>query len=142
MRGRTILPLLLAAALGALLPGCSQPDSLELFVRRDAARDGVYIYPLPLADTTAAYDFWFYSRVGSRPIESLQLNVQWLAPSGRAFSEVVYMRSVGTGGSKEAYRSGMVPAEAGDWQLSVRPVGVDADFLGLGVVCKKRNGTR
>ena len=85
MRGRTILPLLLAAALGALLPGCSQPDSLELFVRRDAARDGVYIYSLPLADTTAAYDFWFYSRVGSRPIESLQLNVQWLAPSGRAF---------------------------------------------------------
>lgn len=143
MKGRPILPLLMLAGVcaGGLLPACSQPDSQEWFVRRDEARDGVYIYSLPLADTTAAYDFWFYSRVGSRPIESLQLNVQWLAPSGRAFSEVVYMRCVETGGSKEAYRSGMVPAEAGDWQLSVRPVGVDEDFLGLGVICKK-NGTR
>ena len=45
-------------------------------------------------------------------------------------------------GSKELYRSGVVPAQAGDWQLSVRPVGVDEDFLGLGVIYKKRDGTR
>ena len=143
MKGRAILPLLLAAGLfGAMLPGCSQPDSLELFVRRDDARDGVYVYTLPLADTTAAYDFWFYSRTAVRPLESLRLNVQWLAPSGKAFPEVVYMRSVTVRGSRELYRSGMIPAEAGDWQLSVRPVGADEDLLGMGVICKKKNGTR
>lgn len=143
MKGRPILPLLLVPlALGWLPQACSQPDSMEFFVRSADARDGVYIYSLPLADTTAAYDFWLYSRVGSRPIESLQLNVQWLAPSGRAFSEVVYMRAEAGAGTKAPYRSGMVPAEAGDWQLSIRPVGADADFLGMGVICKKKNGTR
>ncbi|MBQ9659679.1 MAG: hypothetical protein IJV37_00235 [Bacteroidales bacterium] len=142
MQGRRILPLLLAAAALGWLPGCSQPDSLELFVRRDAARDGVYVYSLPLTDTTCAYDFWFYSRAGREPLENLQLNVQWIAPSGKRFSEVVYMRTVSTLGTKELYRSGMVPAEAGEWQLSVRPVGVKEDFPGFGVVCKKRDGTR
>jgi len=62
--------------------------------------------------------------------------------SGNGFSETVYMRRVEVRGTREAYRSGMVPAEAGDWQLSVRPVGVDADFLGLGVICKRKDGTR
>ena len=129
-------------ALGWGLTGCVQPDSTEIFIRRDAARDGVYIYHLPLTDTTSAYDFWFYSRVEKRPLDNLQLNVQWLAPSGNGFSETVYMRRVEVRGTREAYRSGMVPAEAGDWQLSVRPVGVDADFLGLGIICKRKDGTR
>jgi hypothetical protein len=134
--------LLAALACGWALAGCSEPDGYEVFVRRDAARDGVYVYSLPLTDTTAAYDFWFYSRVDSRPVENLQLNVQWLAPSGNGFSETVYMRRVDPRGTRELYRSGMVPAEAGDWQLSVRPVGVDAGFQGLGVVCKRQDGTR
>lgn len=141
MRGSLLRGLALLA-LGWGAAACSQPDATELFVRRDAARDGVYIYSLPLSDTTAAYDFWFYSRVEKQALENLQLNVQWLAPSGNGFSETVYMRRVDPGGTKELYRSGMVPAEAGDWQLSVRPVGVDGDFLGLGVVCKRNDGTR
>ena len=127
---------------GLALSACAVPDSLEQFVRKDEARGGVYIYSLPLTDTTAAYDFWFYSRTEYRKLESLQLNVQWLAPSGDGFAETVYMRAVEPKGSKELYRSGMVPVEAGDWQLSVRPVGVDEDFLGLGVICRKQDGTR
>ena len=115
---------------------------MEEFIFRKDARDGVYVFSLPLTDTTATYDFWFYSRVGKTPLSNLQLNVQWLAPSGNGFSETVYMRHVEVGGTRELYRSGMVPAEAGDWQLSVRPVGVDEDFPGLGVVCKRRDGTR
>ena len=75
-------------------------------------------------------------------MENLQLNVQWLAPSGDAFSETVYMRSVGPRGSREPYRSAVVPAQAGDWQLSVRPVGAEGELLGWGVVYKKRDGTR
>ena len=140
MTRRRLGAVLAVLALGLALSACREPDSLELFVRQDEARDGVYVYSLPLKDTTAAYDFWFYSRTEHNALESLQL--KWLAPSGDGFSETVYMRSVEPKGSKELYRSGMVPAQAGDWQLSVRPVGVDGDFLGLGVICKKQDGTR
>ena len=133
---------LAALCLAAVLPACSRPEDLELFTLRRDAQDGVYIYSLPLQDTTSAYDFWFYSRTASERVENLQLNVQWLAPSGDAFLETVYMRTVEPGGTKELYRSGMIPAQAGDWQLSVRPVGADRALLGFGVVCRKRNGTR
>ena len=125
-----------------LLKACREPDGDEFFLRREAARDGVYIYTLPLTDTTAAYDFWFYSRTRKHTVENLQLNVQWLAPSGEAFSETVYMRSVGPPGSRAAYRSEVVPARAGDWQLSVRPVGAEKELLGWGVVYRKHDGTR
>ena len=131
-----------ALCLCAVLPGCSRPEDLELFVLQQDARDGVYVYTLPLQDTTAAYDFWFYSRAASQRVENIQLNVQWLAPSGDAFPETVYMRSVEPRGTKELYRSGMIPAQAGDWQLSVRPVDEEGALLGFGVVCKKRDGTR
>ena len=142
MTRRRLGAVLAVLVFGLALSGCMVPDTQEQFVRKDMARGGIYVYTLPLTDTTAAYDFWFYSRTEYRKLESLQLNVQWLAPSGDGFSETVYMRAVDPKGSKELYRSGMVPAEAGDWQLSVRPVGVDKDFLGLGVICKKQDGTQ
>ncbi|NLZ19731.1 MAG: hypothetical protein GXY24_05650 [Bacteroidales bacterium] len=134
--------LLAALCLGMVLPACSRPEDLEFFVLRDDARDGVYVYTLPLQDTTSAYDFWFYSRTETEPLENLRLNVQWLSPSGEGFSESVYMREVGLRGSKELYRSGMIPAQAGEWQLSVRPLDGSGELLGFGVVCKKRDGTR
>ena len=135
--------LLVALACGLMLPGCSEPDGVELFVRREEVRGGVYVFSLPLKDTTAAYDFWFYSRSERERLENLQLNVQWLAPSGDGFAETVYMKTVERRGSKELYRRAMVPAQAGDWQLSVRPVGADGAIRGLGVICKKNeDGTR
>ena len=135
--------LLVALACGLMLPGCSEPDGVELFVRREEVRGGVYVFSLPLKDTTAAYDFWFYSRAERDRLENLRLNVQWLAPSGDGFAETVYMRTVEPRGTKELYRSAMVPAQAGDWQLSVRPVGADGAIRGLGVICKKNeDGTR
>ncbi|MCR5071081.1 MAG: hypothetical protein K6A62_04060 [Bacteroidales bacterium] len=135
--------LLLTALVCTLaLPSCAESDAVEEFVRRDEARAGVYVYSLPLADTTVAYDFWFYSRSVERPLQSVQMNVQWLAPSGEAFSETVYMRRIDPKGSKELYRSGVVPAQAGDWQLSVRPVGAGEELLGLGIIYKKQDGTR
>lgn len=140
--GRSGRIVLFLPALILALAACSEPDGEEFFLRREQARDGVYVYTLPLNDTTAAYDFWFYGRTLRRPLENLQLNVQWLAPSGDGFTETVYMRSVEPRGTKELYRSGMVPAQAGDWRLSVRPVGTDEDFLGLGVIVSKQDGTR
>ena len=68
--------------------------------------------------------------------------MRWLSPSGESVAETVYMRSVERRGTRELYRRGLIPAEAGDWQLSVRPVGADEDFLGLGVICKRQDGTR
>ena len=140
--GRLLRFLFLLPVLFFVPVGCSEPDGEEFFLRRDEAQDGVYVYTLPLRDTTAAYDFWFYSRSGRETLENIQLHVQWLAPSGDGFTETVYMRSVEPRGTKELYRSAMVPAQAGDWRLSVRPVGVDRDFLGLGVIVRKRDGTR
>ena len=142
MKSRGIGACLALCILAGMLPACSEPDGMETFIRREDARDGVYVFSLPLTDMTAAYDFWFYSRVGMTPVHNVRLNVQWLAPSGNGFSETVYMRSVDTRGTKERYRSGMLPAEAGQWQLSVRPVDVGEDFLGLGVIYKKQDGTR
>ena len=112
-----------------------------MFVRSDRADNGVYVFDLELEDSVTVYDFWFYSRTVSRSISSLPLNVQWLSPSGRRFSETVYMKSVDADGEKELYRSGVVLSEAGLWRLSVRPVGVDDEFCGLGVICKE-HGTR
>ena len=136
--------LLAVLVCGLVLPACSEPDGVELFVRRAEVNGGVYVFSLPLKDTTAAYDFWFYSSTPSRrPLQNLQLNVQWLAPSGDGFTETVYMKTVERGGSKELYRRAMVPAQAGDWQLSVRPICEDGAILGLGVICKKHeDGTR
>ena len=142
MRGRGFWLAVAALVCACALAGCREPDGYETFVRRAAARNGVYVFSLPLADTTAAYDFWFYSRTRRHTVENLQLNVQWLAPSGDGFSETVYMRCVQRRGSKELYRSKMVPAQAGDWQLSVRPVGAVDELLGWGLVYRKRDGTR
>jgi len=134
--------LLTALACSLALASCEESEDVEEFVRRDEARAGVYVYKMEQADTTSAYDVWFYSRTVDRPLEGVEMRVQWLAPSGEAFAETVYMRRIDPRGTKELYRSGVVPAQAGTWQLSVRPVGVGEDFLGLGVIFKKQDGTR
>ena len=135
---RLLLPLLSAA----LLLSCSRPLSTEIFVRSDEARDGVYVFDLTLADSLVNYDFWFYSCTLDEPLTSLPLNVQWLSPSGRRFSETVYMRKVDSDGERELYRSGVVLSEGGQWRLSVRPLGVDDNFCGLGLICEEHDGTR
>ena len=91
-------------AFALALPACREPDSLELFVRQDEARDGVYVYTLPLRDTTAAYDFWFYSRTGNHALESLQLNVQWLSPrtlTDLAEGEMLQLEKAGSANTSE-----------------------------------------
>ena len=128
----SFLPFLLLAT---LFVACQRPASVELYQKSARAVGGVYSFELELDDSTAAYDFWFYSRTIEQTIGSLQLNVQWLAPSGKRFSEVVYMREVGRNGSRELYRSGVIPAEYGKWKLSVRPVSdMDDELCGLGLI--------
>lgn len=134
---------LAVAAIALLSAACSGAGQTSRFIRSDKAPEGVYVFELPLEDSLASYDFWFYSRVEETPMSNLRLDVQWLSPSGRSLSETVYMRSVGLEGDREKYRSGMVPADAGLWRLSVRPVGAGDDFCGLGLVyVKNTDGTR
>ena len=50
--------------------------------------------------------------------------------------------TVDSDGERELYRSGVVLSEGGQWRLSVRPLGVDDNFCGLGLICEEHDGTR
>lgn len=124
------------------LAACSRPSQTEMFIRADKADGGVYSFPVEMTDSLASYDFWFYSRLFSGSIGNLELRVSWTAPSGESFYETVYMEKVDSHGVRELYRSGVVPAEYGEWKLNVRPVDPVKDFLGLGLVTIRNDGTR
>ena len=140
MAGSSLRTIALLALLAAA--GCSRPLSTEIFVRSDRASEGVYVFDLTLRDSLAEYDFWFYSRTLGKTLTSLPLEVLWLSPSGERFSETVYMKKVDADGEKELYRSGVVPAESGEWRICVRPHDVDESFCGLGIICEEHDGTR
>ncbi len=125
-----------------ILAACARPKSEEQFVLRENARDGVYIFDVEMADSSSSYDFWFYSRVNTRPISNLKLRVQWISPDGNSFAEEVYMKEVAQNGTKELYRKDMVPIHLGMWKLSVRPIAVDNDFCGLGLIKVENYGAR
>ncbi len=124
------------------LAACTQVRSEEFFIRREQARDGVYVFDISMPDSTASYDFWFYSRADRTELSNVQLRVRWISPDGESFSEDVYMRSIARNGSKELYRKDVMPAVTGDWTLSVRPVDTDKDFSGMGLIMIKNDGTR
>lgn len=134
----------LTGILSALvLVACTAPTGeTDSFVRADRARGGVYSFSLPLTDSLATYDFWFYSRLLSDRQDDIELRVLWLSPSGESFRETVYMRNPGTKGSRELYRSGVGLSEVGEWKINVRPVGVGKEFTGLGLICRENDGTR
>lgn len=136
----------LTAFLSALvLVACTAPgEETNCFIAADKAKDGEYSFSLPLAaDSIATYNLWFYGRTLSGMREGgIELRVLWLSPSGESFGETVYMNNPGTRGGRELYRSGVGVSEAGEWKLNVRPVGVGREFPGLGLICRKSDGTR
>lgn len=138
MKARALIPCLVALAFCLAPVACVKPVSTEMFIPAAKAQAGVYVFDFEMADTLSTYDFYFYTRVDDPQLDSLPLKVMWLAPSGESFTETVYMDPTAL---KELYRSGVRPAEAGDWRICVRPVGVGEGFRGLGLVCKD-NGTR
>lgn len=125
-----------------MLAGCARPAETEAFVRADKADDGVYSFPVDMADSLSCYDFWFYSRLSSGRRDNLELRVSWTSPSGKSFYETVFMKEVDSMGVRELYRSGVVPVECGEWKINVRPVDAGKDFLGLGLICRRNDGTR
>lgn len=104
------------------------------FLRADKARDGVYVFELPLTDSTAVYDLSLYSRSQGELIKSLELRLRWISPNGQSDTETVYMREVDKNGSCELYRSGIRVSQPGLWRLSVRPE--SEKLTGVGVVLR------
>ena len=141
MAGR-IIRAISAFALAMLVLACSAPTDTELFVRKDQAQNGVYIFDFPMADSLARYDVSFYSRAEKLDLQGVELSVLWLAPSGDSANETVYMKEITRKGSVELYRAGVIPAETGTWRISVRPGVEPGDIAGLGMICKKKDGTR
>lgn len=126
-----------ASVLAALtLAACSEPSSRETFVRSDGS--GEYSFPVAMPDSTAAYDILFYTVVDKVPmapdtLASFPMLVTWKSPSGRYFSETVYYP---VALHRVLYRSGIVPAEAGDWSLSVSVAPEPEGLRGLGLIVK------
>ena len=102
----------------------------------------MYSFPVDMDDSLATYDFWFYSRLAAGRKGNLELRVSWTAPSGRSLYETVYMGNLDSRGERELYRSGIVPAEYGEWRVNVRPIDPGKDFLGLGLICRRNDGAR
>ena len=150
-----VLAVLVAAAWS-----CARPDSVELYVgEEDRETNGLYRYSIDMSDTLATYDIILYSRIDAGrqkmvAARDFPLTITWTAPSGQRFRETVYFGiHDGSKGSdfysnqyRKPYRTGLVPVEAGIWDMAVQVnSGNDVPgFRGLGVICKKNtsDGTR
>ena len=126
-----------------LLVGCQEPMSVERFV----GGEGPYTFFVEMEDSTASYDFDFYTRVDA-PMDSLvrmgamPLTVTWTSPSFHVFREEVYMPLEGrtTPFSRQVrvpYRAGVRPDEWGPWTLTVRPVDPPEGLRGMGLIVKR-----
>ena len=140
MDGRALV-LLLSATFAAL--SCVRPESTENFVKAADAEDGVYRFTLPLSDTLCRYDISFYTRTEGGSDASLELVAGWVSPSGATHVDTVYMAAGGPRGILAPYRTDVETFELGDWQLNVEVPEAPEGFLGLGVICKRKEyGTR
>ena len=152
--------MLLLAVLMAAAWSCVRPDSVEQYVGAEQREpNGLYNYTIDMSDTLATYDITLYSRIDAgkqrmAATRDFPLTVTWTAPSGRRYRETVYFGiHEGSEGSnfysnqyRKPYRTGLVPVEAGIWELAVQVNSGNEvpGFRGLGVICKKnlRDGTR
>ncbi|MBR4809226.1 MAG: hypothetical protein IK031_02990 [Bacteroidales bacterium] len=122
-----------------VLASCGQPPSREYFQRSDSSGD--YSFNIDMPDTLSAYDISFYAAI-DRPLfqrdtlSCFPLQVVWRSPSGRFFSETVYYPA---GSQRELYRSGVVPSEAGEWNISVTIDPEPEGLRGLGLICEKKS---
>lgn len=141
MRGAMPFLALVCACIAA--GACSEPSVQDTFIRSDRTESGVYGFSIDLCDTLSCYDLYFYSSVaGTVPMENVRLDIEWVSPSGERASESVYFREISVDGSRELYRSAVVPEIAGTWRLEVRPDVGEASLTGLGLICIRKNGTR
>ena len=134
----------IAILLCVLLTGCREPMSVEKFVRGE----GPYTFFVDMVDSTAAYDFDFYTRVDApldslRKMQALPLQVTWTSPSFHVFREDVYLPMEGKTSLfsrqvRAPYRAGVRPEEWGPWQVVVRVQDPPEGLCGMGLVVHRR----
>ena len=134
----------IAILLCVLLTGCREPMSVEKFVRGE----GPYTFFVDMVDSTASYDFDFYTRVDApldslRKIQALPLQVTWTSPSFHVFREDVYLPMEGKTSLfsrqvRAPYRAGVRPEEWGPWQVVVKVQDPPEGLCGMGLVVHRR----
>ena len=126
------------------IAGCREPMSVEKFVEGE----GPYTFFVDMGDSTAAYDFDFYTRIDA-PADSLlkmtalPLQVTWTSPTFHVFREDVYMPLEGriTAFSRQVrvpYRADVRPEEPGPWTILVRVTAPPQGLRGMGLVVEKK----
>ena len=118
--------------------------SVEKFVEGE----GPYTFFVDMGDTTAVYDFDFYTRIDAPAdslvkVTALPLQVTWTSPTFHVFREEVYMPLQGrtTAFSREVrvpYRTDVRPEEPGPWTVSVRVTDPPQGLRGMGLVVERR----
>lgn len=142
--GKSYLPYALVCLFCLLLAGCREPMSVERFVKGE----GPYTFFVDMSDSTASFDFDFYTRVDApadslRKWTSLPLTVTWTSPSFHVFREQVFMPLEGesTFFSREIrtpYRRDVRPEEWGPWTLNVRVEQAPEGLCGMGLVVERK----
>jgi hypothetical protein len=127
-----------------LLTGCREPMSVEKFVRGE----GPYTFFVDMVDSTASYDFDFYTRVDApldslRKLQALPLQVTWTSPSFHVFREDVYLPMEGKTSLfsrqvRAPYRAGVRPEEWGPWQVVVKVQDPPEGLCGMGLIVHRR----
>lgn len=126
------------------LAGCREPMSVERFVKGE----GPYTFFVDMSDSTASYDFDFYTRIDA-PADSLRdraalpLAVTWTSPSFHVFREDVYLPLEGRSSffSREIrvpYRADVRPEEWGAWTLTIRVSDPPEGLRGMGLVVEHK----
>ena len=118
--------------------------SVEKFVKGE----GPYTFFVEMSDSTASYDFDFYTRVDApletlRKMTALPLQVTWTSPSFHVFREDVYLPMEGKTSLfsrqvRAPYRAGVRPAEWGQWQVVVRVPDAPEGLCGMGLVVERK----
>lgn len=130
MRGALVA----AACSVMLIAACGEPSSRELFIRSDGS--GEYTFAVEMTDSAATYDLSFYTAIDHPLMQpdtlgSFRMKLLWRSPSGRYFSETVYYPA---DSAAVRYRSGLVPAENGSWELQVSISPEPPGMRGMGLV--------
>ena len=130
--------------LSVLLAGWKEPMSTERFVKGE----GPFTFFVDMTDSTASYDFDFYTRVDApvdsiRKMGALPLTVTWTSPSFHVFKEGVFMPLEGQGSFfsrqvRAPYRAGVRPEEWGQWVVAVRVTNPPEGLRGMGLVVARR----
>ena len=133
-------PLILSVAI--LVSSCREPFSVERFI----PAPGPYEFAVDMSDSSAVYDFSFYTRLDGysaalQEARELPLRVTWTSPSDSVFTENVYLPLEGRSSlfSRQVlqpYRRGVRPYQHGVWTLTVAiPYSDSREWLrGLGLV--------